>query len=134
MLMSTETNTTPPVETEHLDEASKGVLSTLFRELGEDAELVKKIAAEAKVVGWKAALLANSAAIIAELKDDIDPFKAAVPIAKAGYKTSEFWMIAGLGVANIVAVAIGKPIPVDVNVVLGVLTGIYTIVRGLIKK
>lgn len=49
---------------------------------------------------------------------------------KAGYKTSEMWIVAG----SIAALAFGIPVTPDMAaIVIGVLGSVYTLARGWVK-
>jgi hypothetical protein len=60
---------------------------------------------------------------------------AALPAIKAGYKTTEFWLVVAVGAGNFVYLkATGHPLPIDTNAVLGAVVAVYTAARALIKK
>ncbi len=78
--------------------------------------------------GDKAGALAQAETAIPLVSKQVQDFKAVMPVVKAGYKTTEFWItVAFLGLNAY------KPLPMDVNAVIGTVVGIYTVVRGMIK-
>ena len=117
-----------------MNETEQSALQAAAKEIGEDVALVKKAVAAYKT-GGKKALMDMLPEIVAEVKDDIPGAKAVLTVGKAGYKTTEFWLVAGLLIANAVLFALnGKTLPFDVNATAGTLIGIYTAVRGMVKK
>ena len=61
--------------------------------------------------------------------------KAAIPEIKAGYKSTEFWLVTGVAAGNVLySVIAGKAFPLETNIVLVGVTTIYTVVRSLLKK
>lgn len=109
-------------------------LKNLGIETADDILLVKKIMVDVKAKGVKQAIIDHAAEIVKEAKDDFIVIKAAIPVVKAGYKTTEFWLIVGDVVANVVASVSGHPIPFDVNAIIGGIIAVYTLIRGLAKK
>lgn len=104
----------------------------LLTDLSDDVAIGKQFVAAFKANGING-LVAAAAPLIPKAEQEYKDVIAALPEIKAGYKTTEFWMVVGVGIANIVAVSFGKTIPFDVNVLVTSLVGIYTIVRGVIK-
>ena len=100
------------------------------------------IQAEKEVQALIAAYKAGGAAGVAALLPGIAPqvektyadVKAALPTIKAGYKTSEFWIVVLVGLGFSILTAMGKVPPMDGTAVVGALTAVYTVVRGLMKK
>ena len=73
--------------------------------------------------------------IVDDVKKDYQDVAAAMPVIKAGYKTTEFWLIAALLAGNGVYAGItGKVLPIDVNATIASLLGIYTVCRQILKK
>jgi hypothetical protein len=109
-------------------------INTALTELGDDLPLIRKAVAAIKSKD-KAALLALAPELIKEAKEDYGAIKPAIPLAKVGFKTTEFWVLVVFGAVNVWYLnKTGNPIPLEVNAVLGVATSIYTIVRALTKK
>lgn len=106
----------------------------LITEAGDDLPLVKEALAAIKAKD-KAALVALLPRIAAEVKEDIAAVRDALPLIKEGYKSSEFWAVAGFTAANLWYLnKTGNPIPLDVNACIAAVVGVYTIIRGLVKK
>lgn len=117
-----------------MDSKDAAVLKALGEELGDDAELIKKAFADYKAGGLKA-LSADLGDIVREVEEDFTAITAALPAIKAGYKTSEFWLILAVPLINTgYFAATGKVLPLDLNIVFATLVGLYTLVRGIIKK
>jgi hypothetical protein len=107
---------------------------TLISEIADDVTLGKKLVAAYKT-GGKSAVLALLPEVVAEGQQDIAAVEAALPEIKVGYKTTEFWLMVALFAGNAVYLQMtGRALPLDVNVTLAALTGIYTVIRGLIKS
>jgi len=100
------------------------------------------VQAEKEITALIAAYKSNGASGVAallpalapEIKKDWADIQAALPTIKAGYKTSEFWIVTV--VCSVVAImgAMGKVPSVDAATIIGALSGVYTMVRGLLKK
>jgi hypothetical protein len=72
--------------------------------------------------------------VVTEIEKDWTDISAAIPSIKSGYKTTEFWLIVGLGLGNGIYAAIaGKALPFDLNAVLGAVIVVYTAARALTK-
>ena len=109
-------------------------INTALTELGDDLPLIRKAVAAIKAKD-KAALLALAPELIKEAKEDFEAVRTAIPLAKAGFKTTEFWVLVVFGAVNIWYLnKTGNPIPLEVNAVIGVVASVYTIVRALTKK
>jgi len=94
-----------------------------------------KAAISAGKAGGLPGVAALAPKIIPDVQQAIADVEAAVPAIKAGYKTTEFWLIVAFGVANaVVPLITGKPLPFDVNGSLAAVLSVYTIIRALIKK
>ena len=118
-------STTPP---------STSATQALITELADDKVVVAKALAAYKSGGLKA-LAEVLPDIVQEAKEDISAVTAAVPEIKAGYKTTEFWLIVGVLVLNAAYIGFtNRALPLDVNVVLGIVTSVYTVIRGALKK
>lgn len=105
----------------------------LAQDVVDDIVLAKQLVAAYRTGGSQAAL-ALLPSTLAALEKDYRDVKAALPEIKAGYKTTEFWLLVGVSLGNgIYLVLTGKALPVDLNVVLGGVIGIYTVARALIK-
>lgn len=116
-----------------LSEKDKKVLEDAVREAGEDWEAISKAVKAWKKDGTKG-LMKSLPNVIEELKDDKEIVAALGPIAKAGYKTTEFWLVVGVLVLNgLYPVVTGKALPIDANVAMSVMVSVYSVVRGFVK-
>lgn len=81
------------------------------------------------------AVAALSPTLVPHIRDIVADVKEAVPAIKAGYKTTEFWLIVAFGLANaIVPVFTGKPLPFSIDGSLAAVLSIYAIGRAILKK
>src|SRR4051812_26612298 len=64
-----------------------------------DAGIVKTLVADFKANGTKG-LLAHLPDVVAAMEKDFTDVKAALPAIKAGYKTTEFWLVVGVLLGN----------------------------------
>lgn len=72
--------------------------------------------------------------IASTIEKDIADVQAALPVIKAGYTTTEFWLsLAGLVFVTIWPLVTKSPMPLDVTVVVGAIISVYTAIRGLVK-
>lgn len=116
------------------DQEQKQV-TNLAQELGDDVNLVKQMIADYKAGGIKQVIANDSAALVREAQEDYAAIRQAMPALKAGYKTTEFWLIAGVIAGNVLYTSItGKVLPLDVNAIGAAMVTVYTVVRGAIKK
>lgn len=112
-----------------------------------DIDTIKPVAddiaqAEKEVAAIIAAYKSNGASGVAallpalapELQKDYADIKAAIPTIKAGYKTTEFWIVVAVCLGMSIMTMFGKVPTVDGATIVGALTGIYTMVRGLTKN
>jgi hypothetical protein len=107
---------------------------TLIADLADDVTLGKQLVAAYKT-GGKSAVLALLPNIASEAEKEFADVEAALPEIKAGYKTTEFWLMVALFAGNAVYLKLsGHALPLDVNATLATLTGIYTVVRGVMKS
>lgn len=81
-----------------------------------------------------AAAIAEATAHAEDLRKSYEDVVAALPIVKAGYKSTEFWLT--VGVVGLVTGphTIGKPLPLSVDALLVAVTAIYGVIRAAIKK
>jgi hypothetical protein len=116
-----------------MDGADQTKLQTLGSEVADDIELGKRLA-KAYREGGKGAALALLPDVIREAQEDFSAVTSALPVIKAGWRTTEFWLVTLFIVANLVFVAWkGVAIPTEVNVAIGAVLAAYVAVRGLIK-
>jgi len=109
-------------------------LQLLAKELGDDLPLMKKIIADYKAGGIKN-LAQDLPGIVQEVQEDIGAITAAVPAIKAGYKTTEFWLVLAVLLGNAGYLSFtGKVLPFDLNATLAALVSLYTLVRAAAKK
>ena len=111
-------------------------LKILANETGDDLPLIKEIIKDYKEGGFKKAFSENSAALVREAQEDFAAVTGALPVIKAGWKTTEFWliMLVILGNGIYTAATGGKVLPFDLNATVAGLIGIYAVVRALVKK
>jgi hypothetical protein len=133
---STATQTqTPAATTAMATTTQPSDLKPLANDLQADIQLAMQVVKAMKAQGAVAGITANAAPIIAAVQQDIKDVEAALPAVKAGYKTTEFWMIAAFLGGNAVYVALtGKTLPIDFDAVTGTLIAIYTAFRNQAKK
>jgi len=73
--------------------------------------------------------------VLAAAKKNITDAQAALPAIKAGWTTSEFWMIPGGIVLNgLYSLKTGHIMPVELNALLGAVISVYTAARSYLKK
>jgi hypothetical protein len=109
-------------------------LQKLANEVGDDAALLKQVIAHYKAGGFKA-VAQDVPAIVIEARKDYAALSDALPVVKAGYKTTEFWLVVLVMLGNGIYFGVtGKTLPFDLNATLASMVGIYTVVRGLMKK
>ncbi len=108
-------------------------LQPLAADLGAAVPVIKNVIADVKAGGIAGALkdVPDVEKVGLALFND---GKAALPTIKAGVKSTEFWIVAGVLIVMTTFAAVGHPLPVDVDAVLGVVAGIYTAARSLVKK
>lgn len=100
----------------------------------DDATLAKALVAAFKSGGLKAAL-PMAPSVVTTVQRDVADVAAALPAIKAGYKTTEFWItVGGIVLVGAVPMFTGKPLPFDSVTVIGALSAVYAIVRGLTKS
>lgn len=85
--------------------------------------------------GGLPAVAALSPTLVPHIRDTVADVQAAVPSIKAGYKTTEFWLIVAFGLANaLVPTLTGKALPFSVDGSLAAVLSIYAIGRAVLKK
>jgi hypothetical protein len=68
------------------------------------------------------------------VKKEIADVEASISTIKAGYKTTEFWLIVGMIAINCGVVKMtGHSLDSGTNITLSILTAIYTVVRQITK-
>ena len=108
-------------------------IQKMIDDIRQDISLVKTIVTDVKAGGVTGAIK-DAPAIIQAVEQQIPDVKAVIPVVKAGYQTSEFWIIVVLLLANLVFETVkGTGLPIDVNATIGALTAIYTVCRQIIK-
>jgi hypothetical protein len=119
-----------------MTDQEKSQLQVLLQDAGHSVETIQAAINAIKLAktGDRSALIALVPKVAEEAKKDFADVKAALPVIKAGYKTTEFWLVAGAGIITVMFQALGKPINFDVTAALSGLIGIYTVIRGLAKK
>lgn len=101
-----------------------------------DVSLAKTIIQNAHAQNQSAltALMTNLPALIAAGEKNIADVTAALPVFKAGYKTTEFWLSLAVLLANgLVVMITGKTLPIDLNIVFAAIVTVYTAARTLAK-
>jgi hypothetical protein len=118
-----------------------GVPSTIDPAIGavvqdgfDAAALGKAVVDAIKAQGVQGAV-ALAPRIVTAVEKDVADVTAALPTIKAGYKTSEFWVVVGaLVLVGVVPYITGKPAPFDATTVIGALAAVYSVVRGFTKS
>ncbi len=109
-------------------------VQTVAQDVVDAAVLGKKVLAAYKSGGASAATALLGDVVTAVEKDYAD-VKAALPSIKAGYKTTEFWLVVGVFVGNGLYTAFsGKALPIQVNAIVAGVTAIYIAARALTKS
>ena len=117
-----------------MNDTDKAVLQTAENEIADDVKLVVEAVKLIRAKD-KAGLVALAPKIFTEVKEDIAAIKPAIPVIKAGYKTTEFWLISVLFAANAyVFQTTGKVLPFDINATFASLLAVYTPVRTAFKS
>lgn len=105
-----------------------------INELANDEQMVKDIIAAVKAKDW-AKLTTMIPSVAQEASKDIAAVEEAIPEIKAGYKTTEFWLVAALLLFNAIYFDIrGVALGWDTNTAIGTVIGVYSIIRGVLKK
>lgn len=112
-------------------------IQSALQPLADDAvQLEKEVVAiiHAYKAGGPSAAAALLPALAPELKKDYDDARADLPIIKAGYRTTEFWIVAPVILFIGVLACFGKVPAIDASEVIGAMASVYAVVRGLLKK
>ena len=105
-----------------------------IKEIADDLPAVKELIAAIKSKD-KARIFAALTVAGKEAKEDYDAVVKAVPEIKAGYKTTEFWLVVIVVLVNAGLIAFkGESLGFDTNMVIGALTAIYAVVRSFVKR
>lgn len=126
-------NETTTVTTETKPPVNATALETLALEAADDVQLALKFIREWKL-GNKPAALALLPQITKEVQEDLAALNAALPEIKAGYKSTEFWLTVAAITAVVVSANLGHPLDITSASLIGALTSVYAVVRGIIKK
>jgi hypothetical protein len=90
------------------------------------------------VAAYRAHGVAGVAALVPALAQtagkDYEDVATAVPAIKSGWRTSEFWVIIGIGLVDLYFGVTGKETPTTVTEILTVLGAAYGVSRGITKK
>lgn len=106
----------------------------LIAEIADDLPVIRKAIQAYKTDGAKG-LAAVMPEVAAELREDVAAVQAALPEIKAGYKTTEFWLVVGVGAAATAYTAFsGKDLPVATTALVGSLSAVYVVIRSFIKR
>ena len=130
-----DTPTTAPAETPTTPtpQEAQAALTPVMQDIAATLQLVKQVVADIKAQGATKAIAADSPQILAAATGGYADSKAAWPTIKAGYKTTEFWLVAGLLLANAILLAFGKTIPVSTDAVIGSVISVYAVIRSIVK-
>lgn len=126
-------DTTPIVSAPPTPAETQVAFAPLWKDAAAGVPLVKQVVADIKA-GGLASALKDLPAVTAEAEALYADVKAALPAIKAGYKTTEFWLVVAFAGTIAGFAAAGRPMPVDVDAILGAVIAVYTVVRALIKK
>lgn len=108
-------------------------LQPLASDVAQDISLIKQVASDVKAGGVQAALKDIPQAV-SLVETEYEDVKKALPLIKAGYKSTEFWLVLAFFLGNVAYTAFtGKNLPFDTDLVLGGVLAVYTAARGLIK-
>src|SRR5690242_12034093 len=96
----------------NMTDTEKQQVQTLVNDAASEIELGKQAIAAIKAAkaGDKSQLIALIPKVAEDVKRDIADVRAALPVIKAGWKTSEFWLIVATGVVATVSQLTGHPI------------------------
>ena len=108
-------------------------LTPVVQDIAATVKLVKQIVTDIKAQGATKALAADSPQILSAAMLGYADSKVAWPTIKAGYKTSEFWLVAGYLLMNAILLVFNVKIPIAVDVAIGSLISVYTVIRALVK-
>lgn len=86
-----------------------------------------------KAGGWPATI-SLAASLRPELEQDIEDVEAVIPIVKSGYQTTEFWLVIGYAIVNVLCAKYNIIIPQTDDVTIGALVAAYISGRALIKN
>jgi hypothetical protein len=108
-------------------------LAQVSAQVQADADLVKQAAALAQAKDWvklgELALKNRST-----IEKQVEQVSTLVPLVKAGWKTSEFWLVTAYLGINIYCMLKGQPLPFADDTTLGGVIAAYTGGRHLIKN
>jgi len=121
---------TPTTPTPQDDQAA---LTPVVNDIAATVKLVKQIVTDIQAQGATKALAADSPQILSAAMLGYADGKTAWPVIKAGYKTTEFWLVAGYLLINAILLIFGVTIPVTVDVAIGSVISVYTVIRSLVK-
>ena len=122
-----ETPTTPTPQDD------QSALTPVMQDIADTMKLVKQVITDIQAQGATKAIAADSPQMLAAVTRGYADGKTAWPTIKAGYKTTEFWLVAGLLLANAILLACGKTIPVSTDAVIGSVVSVYAVIRSLVK-
>jgi len=105
---------------------TKAVLSQLLNDGIASITTIKAVLSEYE---GKKLSTADILGVVDVVKKDVQDATAALPVLKAGYKTSELWVLVGTGLW----IALGHP-STDHATILGSLAGLYATIRAYMKK
>ena len=108
-------------------------LTPIVNDIAATVKLVKQIVTDIKAQGATKALAADSPQILSTAMLGYADGKVAWPVVKAGYKTSEFWLVAGYLLLNAILLAFSVKIPISVDVAIGSLISVYMVIRSIVK-
>jgi hypothetical protein len=109
-------------------------LKPLAQDVQDDIALIVS-AVKAYKAGGASALTQQAPNIVAAVEKDFEDVKTALPAIKAGYKTTEFWLIVAFLLGNAAYIALaGKTLPIDVDAVLATVLSIYASLRHVAKQ
>lgn len=122
-----------PIQVTLTPEQIQTALQPFLADLAKGVPVVEKVIADVKS-GGVAGALKDLPAVEEEAQAIFTDVKAALPTIKAGIATTEFWVVAGVLGSIVGLSAAGHPLPINTDAVIGVVAGIYTAARSLVKK
>jgi len=109
-------------------------LKPLAQDVQDDIALIVSVV-KAYKSGGAAGLTQQAPAAVAAVEKDFGDFQTALPAIKAGFKTTEFWLIVAFLMGNGAYIALtGKTLPIDVDAVLAAVLSVYASLRHLAKQ
>ncbi len=121
----------PEASTTQVTETTTAI-KPVVTDIANDVTIALKLLNDYKTKG-KSALIEDAPQVIQSVKQTVTDVEAALPTIKAGYKTTEFWLIILFFGWNAYVVATGKPLPIVDDITVGTLITTYMSFRHIQK-